>query len=138
MSIQTSRITKVHVGTPPTRKEWEVIEVHYNGFEGLPSERGVPVHSPEFTCFGHKWCLKVYPGGHSESKDGMVSLYLVNRSNKSITINFGFSVKNKNGKGVNDAVSDGTEFAPYGTPMDNTNRISDNGGLKNFWRSAQK
>ena len=125
MSIQTSRNTKVHVGTPPTRKEWEVIEVHYNEFEGLPSERGVPVHSPEFTCFGHKWRLQIYPGGDTRVDDGMVAVFLENLSNESITIQYGFSVKSKDGKVVEDfaSISD-MFFAPYGTPADNTNRIT--------------
>ena len=126
MSIQTSRITKVHAGTRPTRKEWEVIEVHYNGFEGLPSERGVPVQSPEFTCFGHKWRVEIYPGGHSTSNEGMVGIFLENRSDERITINFGLSVKDKNGKAVKDIVLEAAiEFATRRT-------LGCSKGTKNF------
>ena len=104
MSNQTSSIHQIQVGTPPTKSinanKWEVIEVHYNGFEGLPSEMGVPVHSPEFMCFGHKWRLRVYPGGASISDEGRIAVSLENRTDERIAINFGFSVKNKNGRGL--------------------------------------
>ena len=129
MSFQAGHITNIDVGAPPPTahkyKEWRMVSISFHGFEGLPSERDVPVFSPEFTCFGHKWRLKVYPGGHSTSNEGMVSVYLENLSNKSITIQYGFSVKRKDGKVVKDVVADnvGTEFAPNGTPIQ-TNRIS--------------
>ena len=107
-----------------------MIEVHYNGFEGLPSERGVPVQSPEFTCFGHKWRVEIYPGGHSTSNEGMVGIFLENRSDERITINFGLSVKDKNGKAVKDIVSYAAlDFAPYG-------QITCIRGFDNFWQRS--
>ena len=59
MSIQTSRIRKVEVGTPPSSmsndNEWEIIQIRYHDFENLTTTRNEYVPSPEFTCFGHKW-----------------------------------------------------------------------------------
>ena len=71
MSIQTSRrvVNKIDVGTPSpsssTYKEWDAIEIHYHDFENLCQDADVSTDSPEFVCFGHKWCLQVYPGGRS-------------------------------------------------------------------------
>ena len=115
--------------------EWETQVIRFHGFEGLPAERNVPAESPTFICFGHEWRLWVYPGGISTSDDGMVSLYLQNLSNTntSITIQYGFSVKNKIGKVVKDFVSksaDGKEFGPNGDDK----RIW---GKKNFWQRSE-
>ena len=141
MSFQAGHITNVHVGTPPPTahkfKEWGMASISFHGFEGLPSERAVPVHSPEFTCSGHKWRLEIFPGGHSTSNEGMVSVYLENLSNTSITIQYGFSVKNKIGRMVKDKVSNrGEEFAPYGTQTDVAGQISAVRGFNNFWQRS--
>ena len=73
MSNQTTIVPQLHVGTPPIKSinanKWEVIEVHCNGFEDLPSERGVLILSPAFTSFGHKWRLRIYPGGDTIASD---------------------------------------------------------------------
>ena len=99
MSNQTSRIQNVDVGTPPSSlNEWEIINVRYHDFENLTTTRGDAVLSPGFTCFGHQWCVRIYPGGKTNSDDGKVGIFLHNRSNKSITLQFGFSVKNKDHK----------------------------------------
>ena len=77
MSNQTSRIQNVDVGTPPSSlNEWEIINVRYHDFENLTTNRGEAVLSPEFACFGHQWCLKLYPGGDLNSDDGMVGIFL--------------------------------------------------------------
>ena len=70
----------IDVGTPPASlltNELETQEIRFHEFEGLPAEKGSSVtYSPEFTCFGHKWRLKIYPGGDSASEEGMVGVYL--------------------------------------------------------------
>ena len=75
-------------------------EVRFGGFANLPSEKGEKVLSPEFTCFGYQWRLQLYPGGNNISEDGMVAVYLENLSDKSITIQYGFSIKDINEKEV--------------------------------------
>ena len=138
MSNQTSRIHNVDVGTPPLSlskdNEWEIINVQYHGFENLTVVRGEAVLSPEFTCFGHQWRLRLYPGGSTKSEDGMVSIFLSNRSNKSIKMQYGFSIKNRGSKaGWSGFVSkdEGYEFAARGT-RDVNNKKIDSGGSRNF------
>jgi hypothetical protein len=67
--------------------------VHFVGFAGLPAERGAYAESEVFKCFGNEWQLVMYPGGHERADEGMVSVYLVNMSSKSINVEYGFSVK---------------------------------------------
>ena len=119
-NIETSRIHKIDVGTPPSSTTsdsgWEIIQVHYHDFKNLTTTRGEAVVSSEFTCFGHQWRLRVFPGGNTNSGDGMVSIFLFNMSNKSITLQYGFSVKNKVHKSRIEFASqiEGDKFAPYG------------------------
>ena len=102
MSIKTSRIRKIDVGTPPSSTTsdsgWEIIQVHYHDFKNLTTTRGEAVVSSEFTCFGHHWSIHVYPGGSTNSGDGKVRISLRNMSNKSIKVQFGFSFRNKGKK----------------------------------------
>jgi speckle-type POZ protein len=65
---------------------------------------------------GNPWRLSIYPGGSANAVEGMVTLYLENGSNKSIDIDYGFSIIDGNGKQVEFKRSDGPRnFAPVGT-----------------------
>ena len=117
MSVQsTSRMNKIDVGTPSSAatskyNEWEMIEVHYHDFENLTKTMRDFVLSPEFTCFGHQWCLKLYPGGSNIKRK--VAIYLEHLSSGgSIRIQFGLCVINKN-RGWSGFVTeaDGVEFS---------------------------
>ena len=80
-----------HIGTLPPgyHGRWkETHTVHYHGFESLSTERGVFAWSPEFMLLGNPWILELYPGGDDDAAEGMISLYLKNKSNKAIEINF--------------------------------------------------
>ena len=137
-NIETSRIHKIDVGTPPSSTTsdsgWEIIQVHYHGFENLTTTRNEYVPSPEFTYFGHNWRLLIFPGGNTNSGEGMVSAYLHNRSNESIKVQFEFSVKNNGSNtGWSEYLSkkEGMVFAARGT-RDSNNRIFDCWGPHNF------
>ena len=78
-------------------KDWKFFEVRFDGFANLPATKDKYVSSPEFTCFHHKWRLAIFPGGHSKSKDGMVAVYLDHCSNKSIEVQIGFNIRDKEG-----------------------------------------
>eukprot|EP00956_Cyclotella_meneghiniana_P017618 scaffold28907_cov22-Cyclotella_meneghiniana.AAC.2 len=81
----------LHVGTPPSDYEcWETKIIHFHNFLDLPDAKGKDnfVESPEFKCFGHKWRLKVFPGGTGTAKDGRVSICIFNVSEVNVTINF--------------------------------------------------
>jgi hypothetical protein len=42
----------------------------------------------------------IYPCGEEDAAEGMVSVYLANRSNKAIEIDYGFSISDGSGKQV--------------------------------------
>ena len=91
----------VHVGTPPPDfNGWTTTKVHFHGFADLSAVRNVPVDSSEFMAVGNPWRLSLYPGGRYDSKVGWVAIYLINQSNKSIDVNFGFSINDGNGKQI--------------------------------------
>ena len=92
----------VDVGTPPDglSDDWTTTVVRFHGFADLTTTINECVDSPEFSCFGHKWCLSVYPGGATDSEEGNVAVDLVNRSNTSMKIQWGCSVRDSKGKEV--------------------------------------
>ncbi|EJK61010.1 hypothetical protein THAOC_18565 [Thalassiosira oceanica] len=75
----------VHVGPQPgPLSDWIMRKVHFHGFAGLLTTQGTEVKSPKFSCFGHKWIVSIYPGGHEDSNEGEVAVYLCNESPESI------------------------------------------------------
>ena len=96
--------TKVHetidIGAAPNpNAKWEVVPLRFHRFERLDSTKDKLIKSPEFNCYGNRWCVWIYPGGSGDSaaKDGFVSLFLCNVSRKNIKVDFGFSVKTSTG-----------------------------------------
>ena len=93
----------IDVGAPPDglkSEGWSTNEVRIHGFANLSTtgdEGDDYVPSPEFSCFGHQWVVRVYPVGTLES-DRYVTVMLINMSDSSIKIRCGFSVRNVNGK----------------------------------------
>ena len=86
-----SRVTKVEGS--------ETFEVRIDGFEGLPTRKGVDfTDSSEFTCFGHRWSLRVYPGGSASSENGQVACYLRHKSDESVVVQATFLVKQSSTK----------------------------------------
>ena len=97
----STRLDPVQVGAQAGRlSDWKIKPVHFNGFAGLPTMRGVAVRSPEFSCFGHRWGVAMYPGGDIYSLlDGFVDLRLFKTSEEAIDVEFRTAVKNPNGGG---------------------------------------
>ena len=92
-------INVVDVGTPPDNfKDCTTTVVRFHGFADLPTTRNEEVESPEFSCFGHQWILKLYPGGEEDSDEGYVAVSIVNLSDTSIKIQYGYSVRDADGK----------------------------------------
>ena len=87
----------VHVGEAPPNfpSDWVSTTVYFHGFADLPHEKGSFVKSSSFSCLGHKWYLKLYPGGDEDSGDGAegVSLYLCHCVAGTINIEYSFGVK---------------------------------------------
>ena len=74
--------------------------VRFHGFGDLTTTRDEYVKSPIFSCFGHQWRLYIYPGGKNDSREGYVAVKLVNRSTSIIKIQYGYSIKDADGKEV--------------------------------------
>ena len=92
---------KVDVGTPPeSYKEWTTVLVRFHGFANLTTTRGEDVQSPYFSCLGHQWRLDIYPGGRANSEEGYAGIKLAKRSNESIEIQWGYSIRNSDGEEV--------------------------------------
>ena len=79
---------------------FKTVKVCFAGFEGLPARKGQSrTDSPEFTCFGHRWYVQIYPGGRDDSDDGHVALFLQHKSDENIlNLRFCFLVKKSTGK----------------------------------------
>ena len=62
----------------------EIVDVSFGGFADLPMSKGHDnfVDSPEFKCLDHQWFLRVYPGGHNDSKDGWVAVTLYHQDRR--------------------------------------------------------
>jgi hypothetical protein len=129
MNAPITASAHTHMGTPPPgyHQEWVTHTFHVHGFGRLPSHRNAFVDSPEFMLLGNQWSLEMYPGGRANADEGMVTLYLNNRSNKAIEIDYGFSINDGNGKQVSYEQS-GTpfNFAPV------VGTASNSWGWKNF------
>ena len=92
--MAVSGVADVHVGTPPgPLSDWEIRRVHFHGFAGLTSTRDTFVVSPTFSCFGHQWTLVIFPGGHTESKEGYAAVSLHNKTPESIQAHCKFFMK---------------------------------------------
>ena len=50
--------------------------------------------------FGHRWKVKIYPGGDDGSKEGYIGMYLVDESDADIIVQHGFSIRDAAGKEV--------------------------------------
>ena len=107
---------EVDVGTPPEGyKEWTTALVRFHGFANLTTTSGEVVLSPEFSCFGLQWRLELYPGGRDNSDEGYVSIALVNKSNTSIKVKWGCSLRDANGKELVHHAPQTSEFAAQGS-----------------------
>ena len=72
----------------------------------------------------------LYPGGRTNSDDGMIGIFLQNMSNKSIKVQFGLSVRDKS-RFVSG--NEGFEFAARGTEDVLHNEIHESWGWKDFY-----
>ncbi len=77
-SVET-KIERTKSDNPKERR----YNITFNNFEDLPSEKGRMVRSSKFSCFGSKWRVGIFPGGHSDSSDGMIGAFLERRTRRS-------------------------------------------------------
>ena len=117
----------VDAGTPPSGfDDWTTTVVRFHNFADLPTtNNNEGVISPQFTCFGHNWLLKIYPGGEEDSHEGYVAVYLANTLDKIIKIEYGYSVRDAAGKEVVYHKPSTDEFAAHGNGRNNSWRYPD-------------
>ena len=63
---------------------------------GLPRNVGDHVESPIVELCGHKWKLRIFPGGSAVKHKKYISVYLANRSSTSVTASYKLSLRNQN------------------------------------------
>lgn len=78
------------------------------------------VDSPMFTCVGHKWKLRIHPGGRDDDRgqEGIGAAYLVSMNSRKVVVDFEILVKKNNSSGLfhnkmtcHPGVSDGAFYA---------------------------
>ncbi|KAL7496848.1 hypothetical protein ACHAWT_005041 [Skeletonema menzelii] len=99
---------KVSVGCPPpslsgSGEKWRSFQFHFHDFSNLSTTR-----KQEFICNGHRWQLKVYPGG--DLHEGQVSAFVCHLSEGRITTGFGIKVIDEFGKTTKRTPSSKNEF----------------------------
>jgi hypothetical protein len=95
---------EVSVGCPPSPsssspsgEEWASIQFHFRNFATRRKTKGRhSIPSPEFTCNGHQWQLRLYPHG-SKADEGYVSARVYHLSEGSITAAFEIKILDKFG-----------------------------------------
>ena len=106
----------VSVGCPRSRSSFQ-IQIH--DFAKLTATKGHYVSSPEFTCRGHQWQLRVFPGGNNSAEEGQVSVKLNHVSEETITARYGIKMIDKFGNKMKSNTSVKRVFTskPWGFPM---------------------
>ena len=79
-------------------EEWKHFQFHIHDFANLSTTRNHYIAVPEFTCNGHQWELKIYPGGFHQAPIGKVSFYLHHVSEGEIKTSFDVKLIDKFGK----------------------------------------
>ena len=76
---------------------WKSFQFLFHNFAALDTTEDHYIASPEFTCNGHQWELRLYPGGESDATEGYVSAHLCHLSEGSITATFKIRILDKEG-----------------------------------------
>ena len=98
-------------------EEWKSFQFNFHDFAKLRTTKDHYVTSPKFTCNGHLWQLKIYPGGSNDSNaaEGKVSVYLTHLTEKAITTRYDLMIVDKFGKAKKTVTSKKQVFtANYG------------------------
>src|SRR5210317_2087058 len=74
---------------------WKSFQFDVQNFKDLLTTKNHCVVTPEFSCNGHDWRLHIYPGGDDDATEGFVSIYLIHRSEGSITASFELTILDK-------------------------------------------
>ena len=135
---------KVTVGCPPSSsssgEEWKSFQFHIHNFPYLDTTKNHYIASPEFTCNGRRWELRVFPGGASEADEGDVSAFLNHLSVGTITVSYDMKIFDTLGK-TRGSMPDkkkftgsragwgSTDFIPRSDILDESQNILDCNGM---------
>jgi len=108
------RITNAKVSAAPPPPRWKSFHFNVQNFKDLPTTRDHYVETPEFTCNGHQWALKIFPGGSDTATEGDVSMYLMHRSEGNISVNYELQIIDKFGKKYYEAIEATKSFEGVG------------------------
>ena len=73
-----------------------LLHFKFEDFASLSSETGASVYSEVQTdCNGHKWNIKLYPGGKSTTESGWIGLFLHTKNKEALDTKFTLSLKDK-------------------------------------------
>jgi len=67
------------------REGWTSFQFKVLNFEYIPTTKGYRLETPEFSCRGDEWILKIYPGGTRFATAGYLSVYLDHHANGGIS-----------------------------------------------------
>lgn len=62
------------------KKTYGAFTFRVEGYSALSTRVGESIESPEFLLCGHKWQLRIFPGGSLDIHSGSVSFYLASKS----------------------------------------------------------
>lgn len=88
---------KVSVDIPPPQEGWKSFQFNIHEFAALEATKKHYFCTPDFSWSGHRWALKIYPGGCKEATEGNVSVFLSLRSEGSTTATFRMTILDKFG-----------------------------------------
>ena len=69
-------------------------------FKDIDSTKNHYVETPVVSSNGHNWTLHIYPGGDKDMDEGCMSIYLMHRSEKAITITYELMIVGQSGKAM--------------------------------------
>lgn len=117
----------IHAGTPAADFPLEEsIVINFHDFANLTAEKGQCVNSPIFSCAGYKWKLRIYPGGHSNSRDGMIGIFVY--FGEAIVASYCIFLL-KSGGAVHKAGRGNFNFVSRAEILEESNHILNNGAL---------
>ena len=95
------RIENAKVSVAQPLPGWKPFHFKVQNFKDLPTTRGHYVETPEFSCNGHMWSLRIYPGGKGDATEGYVSISLSHHSEENISFNYVLEIIDKVGRKKN-------------------------------------
>ncbi|KAL7537037.1 hypothetical protein ACHAWF_005635 [Thalassiosira exigua] len=95
----SAQVETPHPSEEETRK-WIVTPVLFHDFAQLDTTLDRHYLSPQFSSLGHSWMVDVCPGGDRESDPGLVALFLRNKTERPIRVEYSMIIKGKRGQEV--------------------------------------